>query len=144
MAQKFRCNCPVTSVIDLLGDKWILVIIKQMLLQRKKTFKDFLNSEESIATNILTNKLKTLTDLKIITKKKVLNNKKSFHYFLTEKGLSLAPTIIELLIWGEENIRQIHPEMKNLGEFSTIKTDKNVFIASLQNKYLEFVTNQNN
>ncbi len=60
MNNKFRCNCPITSALDILGDKWTLVIIKQMLLQNKKTFKDFTNSEEAIATNILTVRMKNL------------------------------------------------------------------------------------
>ena len=60
MELKFRCDCPITSAIDILGDKWMLVIIKQMLVQGKKTFKDFMECDEGIATNILTVKLKQL------------------------------------------------------------------------------------
>ena len=60
MEAKFRCVCPITSAIDILGDKWMLVIVKQMLTEDKKTFKDFTESDEAIATNILTSKLKCL------------------------------------------------------------------------------------
>lgn len=69
MNNKFRCNCPITSALDILGDKWTLVIIKQMLLQDKKTFKDFTNSEEAIATNILTVRMKNLVELNLVSKK---------------------------------------------------------------------------
>ena len=58
MDNKFRCNCPFTSALDILGDKWMLVIVKQMLIEGKETFKDFTESEEAIATNILSTKLK--------------------------------------------------------------------------------------
>ena len=60
MKNNFRCDCPLTSAIDIIGDKWTLVIIKQMLLQNKETFKDFTDSEEAIATNILTVRMKNL------------------------------------------------------------------------------------
>ena len=76
MNNKFRCNCPITSALDILGDKWTLVIIKQMLLQDKKTFKDFTNSEKAIATNILTVRMKNLVEFKLVIKKKNTFKKK--------------------------------------------------------------------
>jgi DNA-binding HxlR family transcriptional regulator len=60
MPKDFRCNCPFTSALDVLGDKWMLVIVKQMLIEGKETFKDFTESDEAIATNILSAKLKLL------------------------------------------------------------------------------------
>ena len=81
----FRCNCPVTSALDIVGDKWTLVIIKQMLLEHKKTFKDFSESDESIAPNILSARLKTLLKNGFITKGNLPNNKKTILYSLTEK-----------------------------------------------------------
>ena len=71
----FRCACPITSALDLLGDKWMLVLIKQMLFEDKETFKDFMESPESIATNILSSKLKQLESVGIVTKTKRPNNK---------------------------------------------------------------------
>ena len=62
MAPNFRCNCVITSFLDVLGDRWMLVIIKQMLIEGKETFKDFVQSEEAIATNILSSKLKQLEE----------------------------------------------------------------------------------
>ncbi len=76
MPQDFRCNCPFTSALDILGDKWILVIVKQMLIEGKETFKDFSESEEAIATNILSSKLKLLEEVGIIIKTKRPDNKK--------------------------------------------------------------------
>ena len=74
--EDFRCNCPVTSALDLLGDKWSLVIIKQMLLQECRTFKDFSESTEAIAPNILSARLKKLEKFKFIEKRKIPQNKK--------------------------------------------------------------------
>ena len=78
MNNKFRCNCPITSALDILGDKWTLVIIKQMLLQDKKTFKDFTTSEEAIATNILTVRMKNLVELNLVSKVSFLRTKSQF------------------------------------------------------------------
>ena len=101
----FRCNCPVTSALDIVGDKWTLVVIKLMLLEQKKTFKEFSESDESIAPSILSNRLKTLEKIGFIAKQKLPDNQKTNHYFLTEKGLSLTPVIIELALWSHHNIK---------------------------------------
>ena len=103
----FRCNCPVTSALDIVGDKWTLVVIKLMLLEQKKTFKEFSESDESIAPSILSNRLKTLLKIGFIVKKKLSENQKTNHYFLTEKGLSLTPVIIELALWSHHNIKPV-------------------------------------
>ena len=101
----FRCDCPVTSALDIVGDKWTLVIIKLMLLEQKKTFKEFSQSNESIAPSVLSNRLKTLEKTGFIVKEKLPDNQKTNHYFLTEKGLSLTPVVIELALWSHQNIR---------------------------------------
>ena len=78
--QEFRCDCPITSALDILGDKWILVIVKQMLLEGKDTFKEFTDSDEAIATNILSAKLTILQEAGIITKNKLPENKRKNLY----------------------------------------------------------------
>ena len=103
----FRCNCPVTSALDIVGDKWTLVIIKLMLLEQKKTFKEFSESDESIAPSILSNRLKALKKIGFVVKVKPPDNKKTNHYFLTEKALSLTPVIMELALWSHHNIKPI-------------------------------------
>ena len=106
----FRCDCPVTSALDIVGDKWTLVVIKLMLLEQKKTFKEFSESDESIAPSILSNRLKTLENIGFIIKEKLPDNQKTNHYFLTEKGLSLTSVIIELALWSHHNIKPVDNE----------------------------------
>ncbi|MDG1653341.1 MAG: helix-turn-helix domain-containing protein [Flavobacteriaceae bacterium] len=101
----FRCDCPVTSALDVIGDKWTLVVVKLMLLEQKKTFKEFSESDESIAPSILSNRLKMLEKMGFIVKEKLPDNQKTNHYFLTEKGLSLTPVVIELALWSHNNIK---------------------------------------
>ncbi|MEL6629174.1 MAG: helix-turn-helix domain-containing protein, partial [Bacteroidota bacterium] len=109
MKGEFRCDCPITSALDIVGDKWTLVIIKQMLIEGRQTFKDFLESDEAIATNILSARLKMLGEMKMLTKGKLPNNKKTNIYRLTEKGLSLTPVIVDLALWSDGNLREFNP-----------------------------------
>ena len=135
MNSKFRCQCPITSAIDIIGDKWILVIIKQMLIEDKKTFKDFTESDEAIATNILASKLKCLEEYGIITKTQLPDNKKTNIYLLTDKGLALTPIIVELSIWSDENVRELNPIMRESPEIAIMKSDKNTFISMILENY---------
>lgn len=137
MNNKFRCSCPITSALDIVGDKWTLVIIKQMLMEGKQTFKDFSESEEAIATNILSSRLKMLEEFKIITKDKLPNNKKTNIYRLTEKGIGLTPVIVELGIWSDANMRDFHPEIIEGEHLDALKSNKEAFVISLQENYKE-------
>jgi|TARA_B110000914_G_C15486048_1_gene458098 DNA-binding HxlR family transcriptional regulator len=103
----FRCDCPVTTALDIVGDKWTLVVIKLMLLEQKKTFKEFSESNESIAPSILSDRLKKLEKIEYLVKVKPPDNNKTNLYFLTEKGLSLTPVIMELVLWSHNNIKPI-------------------------------------
>jgi len=136
MEHTFRCECPITSALDILGDKWMLVIIKQMLIEDKKTFKDFTDSDEAIATNILSSKLKCLVEMGIITKRQPPDNKKTNLYLLTEKGLALTPIIVELSIWSDEHVRELHSLMRKSPEIAVMKSDKNAFIKMIQKNYI--------
>lgn len=137
MDVKFKCNCPFTSALDVVGDKWLLVIVKQMLIEGKETFKDFTESEEAIATNILASKLKFLEDAGIIIKTQRPDNKKTNLYLLTEKGLALTPVLVELAIWSDSNLRDIHPTIVNGEEMDFLRNDKLAFASALEKKYRE-------
>ncbi len=86
-----------------------------MLMLQKTTFKDFENSEEKIAASILAARLKWLLEQGIITKHKLPYNQKTNIYLLTDKGMSFAPVIFELLVWSEINLRENHPSMYDYG-----------------------------
>ena len=137
METKYRCNCPFTSALDVLGDKWMLVIIKQMLIENKETFKDFTESDEGIATNILASKLKQLEEFGLITKSKLPNNKKSVYYHLTDKALDLIPLILELGIWSDKHLREAHPTITNNEGMELLRTDKAQFGRVIEEKYRE-------
>lgn len=135
MEHNFRCNCPITSAIDIVGDKWSLVIIKQMLTEGKKTFKDFMESDEAIATNILSSRLKMLEQFKIIIKGKLPENKKTNIYTLTDKGITLTPIIVELSIWSDNNVREFHSDLYAGEELEMIRSNKEKFIENIIENY---------
>ena len=137
MRQDFRCNCPFTSALDVLGDKWILVIVKQMILEGKETFKDFTESEEAIATNILSDRLKLLEELGIIIKTKRPDNKKSNLYLLTDKGLALTPILVELATWSDRHLRDIHPAIADGEKMEFLRNNKAAFARELVKNYRE-------
>ncbi len=137
MPPDFRCNCPFTSALDVVGDKWMLVIVKQMLIEGKETFKDFSESEEAIATNILASKLKLLEEAGIIIKTQRPDNKKTNLYLLTEKGLALTPVLVELATWSDSYLRNMHPTIVNGESMKLLRNDKAAFAGALEKQYRE-------
>ena len=138
MKNQFRCQCPITSALDIVGDKWTLVIIKQMLFEEKSTFKDFTESQESIATNILSSRLKLMEKFGIINKENHPENKKTNIYTLTEKGLSFTPMLIELMLWSKENIQGIHPNLNIHPELDFIEKNKKKASKNIVQAYNNF------
>lgn len=135
MPQEFRCNCPFTSALDVIGDKWMLVIVKQMLIEGKETFKDFTESDEAIATNILSSKLKLLEEAGIIIKTKRPDNKKTSLYLLTDMGLALTPLLVELAAWSDSYLRNVHPTLENGVAMELLRSDKAGFAKELEKNY---------
>ena len=99
----YRSECALSNFLDHFGDKWSIIIIRDMFLQ-KKTFNDFLSSSEGIATNILTNRLKTLDKGGVIGYRINPQNKKVKWYYLTDKGVDSYPVILEMVNWSSRNL----------------------------------------
>jgi len=135
MKHVFKYGCPITSALDVIGDRWILIILKQMLFEEKQTFKDFKESSENIASNILTVRLNLLLQNGLISKSKIKTNNKSIYYHLTESGLSITSILVELGVWGKDNISNYNQLMNKKESLFKIKTTKNVYIKTLKNKY---------
>jgi len=95
-----RSACPISVSLDLLGDKWTLLVLRDLVFMHKRHFRDFLDSSEKIATNILTRRLRTLECAEIITRRPDPDNARQVIYELTEKGLDLIPVLLDLIIWG--------------------------------------------
>ena len=96
----YRSNCPINLAVEVIGDKWTLLIIRDLMFEDKRHFREFLGGEEKIASNILTDRLAMLETEGIITKKSDPSHKQKFLYSLTAKGIDLLPVIIELGAWS--------------------------------------------
>lgn len=95
-----RSGCPVSVSLEIFGDRWSLLIIRDLMVRGYRTFKEFQESGEGIATNILAQRLRKLKAAGIITAEKEQADARRVNYRLTEKGIDLAPVLLELLIWG--------------------------------------------
>lgn len=135
----FRCSCPVTSAVDIIGDRWTLVIIKLMLIQHCHTFKDISESEERIAPNILSSRLKTMLSLDLIIKTHPPNNKKVNIYHLTEKGLSISPIVYDLMAWSNNYLIDDHTDMTTFDHLSISKLPREEAINYIQEHYTNSV-----
>ncbi len=99
-ACNFRSNCPVNFGLEMFGDKWSLLIIRDMIFWGKRTYGEFLRSDEGIATNILASRLSQLEDSGILQKTPHSSDKRSDVYSLTEKGMALIPLLVEIVAWS--------------------------------------------
>lgn len=95
-----RSGCPVSISLEIFGDRWSLLIVRDLMVRGYRTFKQFENSGEGIATNILAQRLEKLENSGIIVSKTDAHDARRTNYRLTEKGIDLAPALLELLIWG--------------------------------------------
>ena len=137
MKKEFRSGCPISSALDIVGDKWSLLIIRDMLVKHKKTFKEISDSDEKIAPSILSARLKLLESYKLIFKTKVPDNKKENIYLLTEKGIRLTPIIVEFSLWGNSNIR----EFNEIDNIEGLNSDKTLIIQTVQGNYNSMLLN---
>ncbi len=97
---KRRSGCPVSISLEQFGDRWSLLIIRDMMVRGYHTFKEFQESGEGISTNILSNRLKTLEAAGILMTEPEQTDGRRVNYRLTQKGIDLAPVMLELLLWG--------------------------------------------
>jgi len=137
MKKKFRSGCPISSALDVVGDKWSLLIIRDMLIDHKKTFKEISDSHERIAPSILSARLKLLESYKLISKRKLPENRKENIYLLTEKGIRLTPIIIEFSLWGDTNMR----EFNKIYDIKGLNSDKSYIIKTVQDSYNSLLLN---
>lgn len=98
-----RSDCPVNFAVETLGDRWSLVILRDMIFWGKKTYGEFLRSDEKIATNILAGRLEYLEREGLITKTRDENDRRKDIYSVTEKGLALVPMFLEMIAWSAQD-----------------------------------------
>ncbi|MBK9212578.1 MAG: helix-turn-helix transcriptional regulator [Saprospiraceae bacterium] len=124
---KKRSDCPISCSLDVLGDKWSLLIVRDLLEKQQSTYGDFLKAEEKIATNILATRLQMLEENGIISKLDHPESKAKVLYKLTKKGIDLLPIIVEFGFWADKYYTIDKGKKAALRE---IKKDKETFIKT--------------
>ena len=127
-----RSGCPLNASVEMLGDRWSLLILRDMMLRGFRSFKEFLTSYEGIATNILSDRLKRLAAHGIIATQEDPSDGRRLIYVLTPKGLDLAPVLTEMVLWAAK-----HEETGNEALVRQMQKDKEQFIATVVRRYSE-------
>jgi DNA-binding HxlR family transcriptional regulator len=128
-----RSGCPLNASVEMLGDRWSLLIIRDMMLLGYRTFKQFLNSHERIATNILADRLKRLKNYGIIASAPDPSDGRKQIYSLTPKGLGLAPALTEMVLWAAA-----HEDTGNQALVRLMRKDKEHFLAEIRKRFEHF------
>jgi DNA-binding HxlR family transcriptional regulator len=107
MSARCRSDCPISLALEAFGDRWSLLILRDLLLRDMRHYQEFLNAEEQISTNILADRLNHLEGLGVISKSTDPKNRKQYLYVPTRKGLDLLPVLLELYRWSLKYDRHV-------------------------------------
>ena len=129
---KRRSECPLNASVEMLGDRWSLLIIRDMMLRGVHGYKDFLDCYEGIATNILADRLHRLVDYGIITTQPDPSDGRKVIYRLSRKGIDLAPVLTEMVLWAAA-----HEETGNQPLVRLMRKNKEKFIAEVRQRWFE-------
>ncbi len=104
MTTQKRSPCPIANALDLLGDRWSLVVVRDLLFRDRHTYSELLDSPEGISTNILAERLRRLEEAGVITKKTYQTRPRRYRYELTKKGEALRPVLMSMIHWANDHI----------------------------------------
>jgi DNA-binding HxlR family transcriptional regulator len=127
---KRRSECPLNASVEMLGDRWSLLIIRDMMLREFRTYKEFMECYEGIATNILADRLKKLVAYGIITAEPDPSDGRKRIYSLTAKGIDLAPVLTEMVLWAAA-----HEDTGNQALVRLMRADKEKFLAGIRERW---------
>lgn len=127
--KKRQTGCPVAFGLDTFGDRWSLLVIREIMLRGKSTYSEFMEADEGIASNILIDRLKHLEAEGILEKARDPQNRRSFVYTLTEKGRDLAPILLEIILWSGKHD---HRPVASRDVLEKIEADRVGYEASLR------------
>jgi DNA-binding HxlR family transcriptional regulator len=126
-----RSECPLNASVEMLGDRWSLLIIRDMMLRDFRSYKEFMECYEGIATNILADRLRKLVAHGIITTEPDASDGRKLIYFLTGKGIDLAAVLTEMVLWAAA-----HEDTGNQELVRLIRADKVKFLAEVRKRWV--------
>jgi DNA-binding HxlR family transcriptional regulator len=127
---KRRSVCPLNASVEMLGDRWSLLIIRDMMLRGARSYKTFLECYEGIATNILADRLRKLVAYGIISPEPDPSDGRKVIYLLTQKGIDLAPVLTEMVLWAAG-----HEDTGNQPLVRLMREDKEKFLAGVRERW---------
>jgi len=127
---KRRSECPLNASVEMLGDRWSLLIIRDMMLRGFRTYKEFMECYEGIATNILADRLRKLVANGIVTAEPDPSDGRKLIYSLTAKGIDLAPVLTEMVLWAAA-----HEDTGNQALVRQMRHDKEKFLAGVKERW---------
>ena len=133
-----KYTCAIARSVNLLGDKWSLLILRDIILHKKSRFKEFRSSKEKIATNILTNRLSFLLKEGLIDKITPLGTKKSTRYIALDKGILALPIIIEMYLFSIQSIEESILDDSQITIKNALISDHKLFQEKRIEEYLVF------
>lgn len=122
-----RSGCPISVALELLGDAWSLLIVRDLMFKDRRTFNEFLAGGEGIATNILADRLRRLEAAGIVEKRPDPDDGRRALYRLTRKGIDLAPVLVELVVWSATHETTEAPP----AAVRSMRGDRRAFVADL-------------
>lgn len=125
-----RSGCPLNASVEMLGDRWSLLIVRDMMLRGFRSYKEFLRCYEGIATNILADRLQKLMGYGIIEAKADPEDGRKLIYRLTRKGIDLAPVLTEMVLWAAA-----HEETGNQALVREMRGDREKFLAGIRQRW---------
>lgn len=128
-----RSGCPISIALELLGDAWSLLIVRDLMFKERRTFNDFLTGGEGIASNILADRLRKLEDANVIEKRRDPQDARRFIYRLSSKGIDLAPVLVELVIWSARHEQTDAPA----AVVRSMRADRDGFVANVRQRWRE-------
>src|ERR1700692_4624252 len=128
---KRRSECPLNASVERVGDRWSLLIIRDMMLREFRTYKEFMECYEGIATNILADRLRKLVAYGIITAEPDPSDGRKLTYLLTAKGIDLAPVLTEMVLWAAA-----HEDTGNQALVQQMRENKEKFMAALRHRWV--------
>jgi DNA-binding HxlR family transcriptional regulator len=133
-----KYTCAIARSANILGDKWNLLILRDIILHKKSRFKEFMSSKEKIATNVLTKKLNVLLEEGFIEKLTPLGTKKSTRYIALDKGISALPIIIEMYLFSIYSIEESVLDDSQIAIKNALTTNRDPFEEEIIKQYLDF------
>lgn len=130
-----RSGCPISMALEVLGDTWSLLIVRDTMFRGYRTFNDFLHAGEGIASNILTDRLARLEATGILTKRRDPQDARRYIYRLTEKGIDLAPALVEIVLWSSQYETTDAPP----ATLAEMRSHRKRFLAGVRRRWLEAV-----